>query len=100
VPPLSNNKDYGWVGVLPVPKLCFRLSAIVPSTTPGLRVVTFHVRYLSPPGIEAPETRPGALTIEVPEAAAQALETSADLILLLAPNLEPERRARLFRLKL
>jgi hypothetical protein len=83
-----------------MPKLSFRLSAIVPGTRPGLRVVTFHVRYLSPPGIEAPETRPGALTIEIPDAAAEALETSSDLVLMLAPNLEPQRRARLFKLNM
>jgi hypothetical protein len=79
-----------------MPKLSFRVSAIVPGRNPGLRVVSFQVRYLSPPGIEAPATRPGALTIEVPTPAAEALEVSEDLILMLAPNLEPQRRARLF----
>jgi hypothetical protein len=79
-----------------MPKLAFRVSAIVPGKNADYRVVSFHVRYVSPPGVEPPPTRPGALTIELPAPAAEALETSEELVLILAPNLDPQRRSRLF----
>jgi hypothetical protein len=77
-----------------MPKLAFSVCAMVPGKK-DTRIVSFKVRYVSPPGVDAPPTRPGVLTIELPTASAQMIETSEELTLMLAPKLTANQRVRL-----
>jgi hypothetical protein len=77
-----------------MPKLSFRVYAMVPGRK-DTSIVSFKVRYISPPGVDAPPTRPAALTVELPKAAAEMLETSEELLLTLAPKLTANQRVRL-----
>jgi hypothetical protein len=69
-----------------MPKLAFRVSAIVPGKEPDSRCVSFQVRYLPPPGTEPVPAKTGSLTIELPSAVADTMETWDEFVLKLAPS--------------